>query len=129
MEPLTPATLRSKRGALVMFTVNKTEPGQAEPLFVNGQLGEVEKIETAPCPLRDRGGEGGRVWVRTHGDVIAVEPFTWRFDANDPDAATFTQLPLRLAWAMTIHKSQGLTLDVAYLDIRRRASRARPMWR
>ena len=56
--------------------------------------------------------------VRTNGEVIEVEPFTWRYDANDPEAATFTQFPLRLAWAMTIHKSQGLTLDSAFLDIR-----------
>src|SRR6185436_3189228 len=59
-----------------------------------------------------------RVWVRTQGEVIGVEPFTWRYDSNDLDGASFTQFPLRLAWAMTIHKSQGLTLDSAYLDIR-----------
>jgi ATP-dependent exoDNAse (exonuclease V) alpha subunit len=50
--------------------------------------------------------------------VIPVERFTWRYDSNDPEAATFSQFPLRLAWAMTIHKSQGLTLESAYLDIR-----------
>jgi ATP-dependent exoDNAse (exonuclease V) alpha subunit len=51
------------------------------------------------------------------GEMISVERFTWRY-SQEPDAATFTQFPLRLAWAMTIHKSQGLTLDAAYLDIR-----------
>lgn len=111
---LTPATLRLKPGALVMFTVNKNESGRREPLFVNGQMGAVEKIDASS---EHRGGEG-TVWIRTNGDMIAVEPFTWRFDANDPEAATFTQFPLRLAWAMTIHKAQGLTLDSAYLDIR-----------
>lgn len=113
---LTPATLRLKRGALVMFTVNKNEPERREPRFVNGQIGTVEEMPSAECRMTN--GEGGRVWVRTHGEVIPVEPFTWRFDGNDPEAATFTQFPLRLAWAMTIHKSQGLTLDSAYLDIR-----------
>src|SRR5262249_41246068 len=42
---LTPATLRLKPGAMVMFTVNKNDSGQREPLFVNGQVGTVEKCE------------------------------------------------------------------------------------
>jgi ATP-dependent DNA helicase PIF1 len=135
---LTPATLVLKPGAMVMFTVNKNDSGQREPLFVNGQLGVVQEIASAtksechegqdgsssPPPSPDRagqayGGEGDRVHVRIqNGDVIPVERFTWRYDSNDPDSATFSQFPLRLAWAMTIHKSQGLTLDSAYLDIR-----------
>jgi ATP-dependent DNA helicase PIF1 len=103
---LTPETLRLKPGALVMFTVNKNERGQRKPVFVNGQVGTVEAI--AP----------GLVWVRSHDNTVAVEPFTWRYSEKDADSATFTQFPLRLAYAMTIHKSQGLTLDAAYLDIR-----------
>ena len=103
---LTPATLRLKPGALVMFTVNRTVPNSTTPLFVNGQIGQVECIRA------------GSVVVQTkEGNCIDVEPFTWRY-SQEPDAATFTQFPLRLAWAMTIHKSQGLTLDSAYLDIR-----------
>jgi ATP-dependent DNA helicase PIF1 len=104
---LTPATLRLKRGALVMFTVNKNEPGRTEPLFVNGQLGTVEAVEPGAVLVRGKG-----------GDVIRVERFTWRYDAQDEDSASFSQFPLRLAWAMTIHKAQGLTLDSAFLDIR-----------
>jgi ATP-dependent exoDNAse (exonuclease V) alpha subunit len=50
--------------------------------------------------------------------VIPVERFTWRYDQQDESSASFSQFPLRLAWAMTIHKAQGLTLDSAYLDIR-----------
>jgi ATP-dependent exoDNAse (exonuclease V) alpha subunit len=110
---LTPATLLLKAGAMVMFTVNKNESGRRDPLFVNGQMGVVEKAEVG-----DETSESDRVWVRTHGEVIPVERFTWRYDSNDPEGATFSQFPLRLAWAMTIHKSQGLTLDAAYLDIR-----------
>lgn len=104
---LTPATLVLKPGALVMFTVNKNEPGRTEPLFVNGQIGIVEDV--AP----------GVVTVRSKtGALIRVERFTWRYTQDDPESATFIQFPLRLAWAMTIHKAQGLTLDSAYLDIR-----------
>jgi ATP-dependent exoDNAse (exonuclease V) alpha subunit len=104
---LTPATLRVKPGALVMFTVNKNEPGRREPMFVNGQMGTVEAIEPGAVVVRGKGGE-----------ALRVERFTWRYDAHDEDAASFKQFPLRLAWAMTIHKAQGLTLDAAFLDIR-----------
>src|SRR5438105_4778634 len=86
---LTPATLRLKAGAMVMFTVNKNDSGKREPLFVNGQVGIVEKIEsgkqkaesgedTSPQPS-PQSGEGARIWVRTNGEVIQVEPFTWRY--------------------------------------------------
>ena len=129
---LTPATLQVKPGALVMFTVNKNEPGRAEPLFVNGQIGTVVEAEVrgrrsevgvgdgllSPA-LSSGGGEGERIWVRVKdGRVIPVERFTWRYAQDDPESASFSQFPLRLAWAMTIHKAQGLTLDSAYLDIR-----------
>ncbi len=104
---LTPATLRLRPGALVMFTVNKNDPGRTQPLFVNGQVGTVEGI----CP--------GAIVVRAQGgETVGVEPFTWRYDAQDAESGAFTQFPLRLAWAMTIHKAQGLTLDSAFLDIR-----------
>lgn len=124
---LTPATLHVKPGALVMFTVNKNEPGRTEPLFVNGQIGTVEEIEDGSWKIEDgstsprpspQSGEGGKIWVRSHGKVIPVERFTWRYDQQEEDSASFSQFPLRLAWAMTIHKAQGLTLDSAYLDIR-----------
>ncbi|MBA4150304.1 MAG: AAA family ATPase [Verrucomicrobia bacterium] len=121
---LTPATLRLKAGAMVMFTVNKTAQGANLPLHVNGQVGIVERIQLSgrkshlTPTLSPKGGEGEKIWVRlADGRCIEVEPFTWRYSQED-DAATFTQFPLRLAWAMTIHKSQGLTLDAAYLDIR-----------
>jgi ATP-dependent exoDNAse (exonuclease V) alpha subunit len=104
---LTPATLELKPGALVMFTVNKSERGRREPVFVNGQIGTVEAVSPGSVQVRVKGGE-----------VLDVNRFTWRYSQQDPDSATFAQFPLRLAWAMTIHKAQGLTLDAAYLDIR-----------
>ena len=110
---LTPATLRLKPGALVMFTVNRAVPGSHLPLFVNGQIGTVEKTEIRGQRSEDR------IWVRMkNGEIIPVERFNWKYDAQDNSSAEFVQFPLRLAWAMTIHKAQGLTLDSAFLDIR-----------
>ena len=104
---LTPEILQLKPGALVMFTVNKTEPGSQNPLFVNGQLGTV--LDVRPDTVLVKAKTGAEIYV---------ERFTWRFDSQDEDSASFSQFPLRLAWAMTIHKAQGLTLDAAFLDIR-----------
>ena len=105
---LTPAVLDLKRGALVMFTVNKNERGSRAALFVNGHVVGLDESGASPVvPVR-----------LDNGQVIEVERFTWRYSQKDPDSATFSQFPLRLAYAMTIHKSQGLSLQAAYLDIR-----------
>ena len=129
---LTPSTLVLKPGALVMFTINRNAPGKVvegeyQPgpgLYVNGELGVVEKIEEGAAESTDgrenpENEEGGVIWVRKKdGKLMSVTPFTWVFDRTDLDSAKLTQFPLRLAYAMTIHKAQGLTLDAAYLDIR-----------
>ncbi len=98
---LTPERLVLKPGARVMFTVNKPDLG-----FVNGQTGTV-----ILCG-RDE------VLVDCDGMPIRVAPYEWRFDSRDKHSATFVQIPLRLAWSLTIHKAQGLTLDSAYIDVR-----------
>ena len=98
---LTPERLVLKPGARVMFTVNKPDLG-----FVNGQTGTV-----VVCG-RDE------VLVDCDGMPIRVAPYEWRFDARDKHSATFVQIPLRLAFSLTIHKAQGLTLDSAYIDVR-----------
>jgi ATP-dependent exoDNAse (exonuclease V) alpha subunit len=100
-----------------MFTINRNEPGSVEKgeyqpgeeLHANGELGVVQEIDRAAGVIRVE---------KQFGVVVPVTPFTWRFDRNDQDSAKLTQFPLRLAYAMTIHKAQGLTLDAAYLDIR-----------
>lgn len=99
---LTPQRLELKRGARVMFTVNSAEGG-----YVNGQTGTVLDFG---CDSISVESDCGR--------ALTVEPFTWSYDSRDPRSATFTQFPLRLSYAVTIHKAQGLTLDSAYIDVR-----------
>lgn len=112
---VTPETLELKPGARVMVTRNLTENG--ELIAVNGQTGVVTRIE------RQGGGEFGEepaITIRPDGanHSLRIGPHTWTFDPQDKDSATFTQLPLRLAWAATIHKTQGLSLPAAMADIR-----------
>jgi hypothetical protein len=101
---LSPETLRLKVGAAVMFTKNNPKEG-----FVNGTLGVVEAFDqhhTHPI-------------VRTRsGRRIEVEPMDWVVEENGTIRARITQLPLRLAWAITVHKSQGMSLDEAVMDLR-----------
>jgi len=102
---LSPETLALKEGAVVMFT--KNDPGGR---YVNGTLGTVIDFEA----------EEGYPVVRTLGGRrIVVEPATWKIDENGRDRASVTQVPLRLAWAITVHKSQGMSLDAAVIDLSR----------
>ncbi|MFY9270117.1 MAG: helix-turn-helix domain-containing protein [Candidatus Manganitrophaceae bacterium] len=100
---LSPERLSLKIGAAVMFTKNHPKEG-----FANGTLGRVEGFN-----LHDR-----YPIVKTRsGRRIDVAPMDWAVEENGKIRAQITQLPLRLAWAITVHKSQGMSLDEAVIDL------------
>ncbi|HVV38912.1 MAG TPA: PIF1 family DEAD/DEAH box helicase [Candidatus Paceibacterota bacterium] len=101
---LSPEQLVLKVGARVMFTKNDI----AGRSYVNGTLGVVTGFAK----------ESGYPVVKTNsGRSMVVEPTEWRIDDAGRTLAQITQLPLRLAWAMTVHKSQGMSLDAAHMDL------------
>lgn len=100
---LSPERLELKEGATVMFTKNNSSAG-----FVNGTLGTVvgfDELKNYP------------IIETKDGLHIRTEPMEWTITEGDDVLAKITQLPLRLAWAMTIHKSQGVSLDAAAMDL------------
>jgi hypothetical protein len=100
---LSPEVLILKSGARVMFT--KNNPGKG---FYNGTLGVVEKFRS----------EDGMPVVKTRGgQTIVAEPMDWTVEEHGQIRARIKQLPLRLAWAITVHKSQGMSLDAAVMDL------------
>jgi ATP-dependent DNA helicase PIF1 len=102
---LSPDLLALKQDAVVMFT--KNDPAGR---YVNGTLGLVEDFDP----------ETGSPVVRTgRGKRIVADPVTWKIEENGKEHASVTQVPLRLAWAITVHKSQGMSLDAAIIDLSR----------
>jgi len=100
---LSPETLMLKVGARVMFTKNDVQTGR----FVNGTLGLVAGFNEAGLPV-----------VKTRdGRTLVVEKEDWSLQDGKRILASISQLPLRLAWAMTVHKSQGMSLDAAHMDL------------
>jgi hypothetical protein len=100
---LSPESLKLKIGAVVMFTKNNPSLG-----FANGTLGTVTGFDSY----------GSNPIVETrNGRTIIVEPMEWAIEENGKVRARIVQIPLRLAWAMTIHKSQGVSLDAAVIDL------------
>ena len=103
--------LTLKTGAQVMFCKNDSSSAKA---YYNGLIGRIETIS------------GNRVSVRCDSTLIDVEPQLWENTRYTTDSSTgviheevvgsFAQIPLRTAWAITIHKSQGLTFDRAIIN-------------
>jgi ATP-dependent DNA helicase PIF1 len=108
---VTPTHLTIKQGARVMITANLPDPNKQDALrAANGDLGTVLGWSNLVNTIRVQ---------LDSGDEIDVEPHDWTYDPTaDTETGVFRQFPLRLAWACTIHKSQGLTLDEALIDIR-----------
>ena len=108
---LAPETLRLKKKAAVMFIKNSFDEG-----YVNGTLGVVEDFDNSGLPA----GQAGAPIVRTFsGRKIFVTPAEWTVEEEGKVLARVEQLPLRLAWAITVHKSQGMSLDAAEIDLSR----------
>ena len=108
-------TLRLKEGAQIMFIRNDKNEIRR---YYNGKIGTVERISQ----------DGKEIFVRfkDEPELLTLEKETWKNirykynpeddNINEETLGTFTQYPIRLAWAVTIHKSQGLTFDKAIVD-------------
>lgn len=100
---LSPEKLFLKVGASVMFTKNNAKDG-----YVNGTLGVVESFNDES--------ELPEVRLR-NGRKVIVEASDWSIEEDGKVKAIISQIPLRLAWAITVHKSQGISLDEAAMDL------------
>jgi DNA replication protein DnaC len=100
---LSPEELILKKGAVVMFVRNNKMRG-----YVNGTTGAVVGYNEEGYPIIEV--------FKTKKNIIAM-PEKWQVDESFNTVAWISQVPLRLAWAITIHKSQGMTLDYAEIDL------------
>ena len=99
---LAPEVLKLKLGAQVMFVKNNFDKE-----YVNGTRGTVVDFDETDLPV-----------VKTlAGKTIHVDTETWSIDDDGVVLASITQVPLRHAWAITVHKSQGMSLDSAVIDL------------
>ena len=104
---VTPTNLQLRIGARVMVTANITREG--EMIASNGTMGTLTSINPSGLLL---------TITTDEGSLLTLDRSMWDFDPQEVHTAKFYQFPLRLAWASTIHKAQGLTLKEAVIDIR-----------
>lgn len=104
---LAPERLVLKIGAAVMALRN-----DADRQYVNGSIGTVRGFAAEA--------KGGWPIVEfENGNVVTMKPAAWEMMDGETVLASVNQVPLRCAWAITIHKSQGMTLERAVMDLRR----------
>lgn len=104
---LAPEVLGLKNGAAVMALRN-----DADHQYVNGSIGTVEGFASEA--------KGGWPIVTfENGNTVIMRPSSWEMMDGETVLASVKQVPLRCAWGITIHKSQGMTLDKAVMDLRR----------
>ncbi len=101
---LSPDVLVLKREAMVMCTKNNFEAG-----YVNGTLGRVVGFDPD---------DGFPIMETLDERTIKMMPASWTVAEDGKVLAEISQVPLRLAWAITVHKSQGMSLDAAEIDLR-----------
>jgi len=99
---LSPEELKLRVGAIVMFVKNNFDAG-----YVNGTLGKVIDYDDNEYPV---------IKIKSGRKIIA-SPSSWTIEEDDKVIASIKQIPLRLAWAITVHKSQGMSLDTAEIDL------------
>ena len=103
-----PKELEIKKGCIVMFTKNNFEAG-----YVNGTMGKVVDF------WQDDLDNWFPIVLTSQGKRINISFARWVLESSSEVVGSINQLPLRLAWAITIHKSQGMTLDAAEVDLSR----------
>lgn len=106
--------LTLKRGAQIMFIKNDTS---AEKRFYNGKIGHVVDVSKNAISVRGNGDTDSFLLERAEwtNSKYSLNPLTK--EITEEVEGTFKQYPIRLAWAITIHKSQGLTFERAIIDV------------